>query len=155
MVTEAERAAVHLLVEAAMMEKAKSADQGPRDDSHDDDSTHVAERPTLASWNYECLLAHQQVHGQTEFLAKPRSEWLKPVEVPPEAEAEYWHRYQLFHTIPSTIERPKDETNTFVGGGRVSKAPTLEPTLNASPVYGSLTDIMNRSVTPSPACVAP
>jgi hypothetical protein len=117
------------------------------------------ERPALASWEYECILAHRQTNGQTEFLTKPRPTWLKLDDIPPEALAEYWHKYQP-NARSETASTPRIEPQmlkTPDGGEETLLSRTYQSEISAGlvPAYASIAEIMNRSRTHSPVYVYP
>jgi len=120
--------------------------------------------PSLESWKFECILAHRQIDDQTEYLAKPRPQWLGRAEIPPEAEAEYWHRYHLDgyfrpnpgqEILPGPLEMPKSD--------KEDKQPNKPPhsigfferfgsalVPGSEPSVRSIVEIMNQSRPQSP-----
>ncbi|KAK5285096.1 hypothetical protein LTR43_011068 [Exophiala xenobiotica] len=107
-------------------------------------SSALAGRPSLESWNGECLLAHQLVDGHLEYLVKLRPVWKPLFRVPYESEAEYWNRYQS-----NESGLPKDSTHSHTRpqesktGHRSRSGRGRSPTL-------TLTDVKNPIDSPSP-----
>ncbi|KAK7894605.1 hypothetical protein LTR67_006366 [Exophiala xenobiotica] len=111
--------------------RARSAIQSDmKRESSGPSSSALAGRPSLESWNGECLLAHQLVDGH--------------LEVPYESEAEYWNRYQ---TNESGLS--KDSTHSYTHsqdsktGYRSRSGQGRSPTL-------TLIDVKNPVDSPSP-----
>ena len=125
--------------------RARSAIQSDmKRESSGPSSSALAGRPSLESWNGECLLAHQLVDGHLEYLVKLRPVWQTHSRVPYESEAEYWNRYQ---TNESGLS--KDSTHSYTHsrdsktGYRSRSGQGRSPTL-------TLIDVKNPVDPPSP-----
>jgi hypothetical protein len=155
MTTEKKRTSDQSATDVAMEERRSPGYVSPVESDGEVLPNSPNGRPPLASWDYECAIAHHQVDGRTDFLVKPRPRWLKQDEIPLEAEAEYWHRYQLSHA-PGTTEsdlkklEKRDKDEYAAPSGRFLRAASPTPTRSPAPAYGSLAEIMNESRPLSP-----
>ena len=151
---ESQKAATRGAADSTMLDPKCSAGFVPIEEKNFEiQPKRLDERPALATWNFECAMAHRQENGQVEFLTKPRPVWLTQGEVPGEAEVEYWHRYQLFHNTPTLENRPtkldkNDETNSPSDHSRKTGPPEHDRASGFVPVYGSLAEVMKRTLSP-------